>query len=82
MKFNPNIFLYNVTQVTMDMFLKEKCFKKERVKRRVSIFSCIHLGIMKMYFPSVGPPQQKSICQGLRCPTCVPPLLYNLGHVS
>lgn len=29
MKFNPYIYVYNATQVTLDMFLKEMYFEKK-----------------------------------------------------
>ena len=38
-KFNPYIFLYNATQVTLDMFLKEMYFQEKVVRRGVSFFN-------------------------------------------
>lgn len=68
MKFNRYIFLYNATQVTLDMFLKEMHFPKKIVKRGVSFFSFIHHH--ENIFSISGPAWHW--VKGFRCPACVP----------
>ena len=52
-KFNPYIFLYNATQVTLDTFLKEMSFQEKVVKKGASFFNFTHW-VSRNYFLSLG----------------------------
>lgn len=77
-KFNPYIFLYNATQVTLDMFLKEMYFQEKIVKRSI-ILQFHPLGIMKPF--AVSGPALHWV-KRLRWPTSALPFPCNLGYVT